>query len=104
MSRKPEPRAKKQPARPRGKSSIQALSAYGRNHLRHAGAGRRAGAIDRRHPLLGIRAHREQRHALLVLRLGLRFLRLPHRLQDELELLVFASRCGSWGGGLEPKG
>ena len=73
-------------------------------HLGHAGAGRRAGAIDRRHPLLGIRAHREQRHALLVLRLGLRFLRLPHRLQDELELLVFASRCDSWGGGLEPKG
>ena len=33
MSRKPEPRAKKQPARPHGGSSIQPLSAYGTNHL-----------------------------------------------------------------------
>ena len=32
-SPKPEPRAKKQPARPRGGSSTRALSAYGRNHL-----------------------------------------------------------------------
>ena len=33
-SPKPEPRAKKQPTRPRGGSSIQALSAYGTNHLK----------------------------------------------------------------------
>ena len=32
-SPKPEPRAKKQPARPRGPPSIQALSAYGTNQL-----------------------------------------------------------------------
>ena len=32
-SRKPEPRAKKQPTRPRGPPSIQALSAYVTNHL-----------------------------------------------------------------------